>query len=70
MVRVSVENLAHHLDVFLWENPGWGGCDVVMEATQGGRIYARMPVHGKNFDITWKERDIYVCPTRQSEDSE
>jgi len=68
-VRVSVESLRHHLDVFLWENPGWGKCDVVMEATQGGRIYARRPIHGKGFNITWEEKDIYVCPTRRPEDS-
>ena len=68
-MRISVENLSHHLDVFLWENPGWGRCDVVMEATQGGRIFARKPIHGKGFDITWEERDIYVCPTRRPEDS-
>ena len=68
-MRISVESLRHHLDVFLCENPDWDKCDVVMEATQGGRIFARKPVHGKGFDITWEERDIYVCPTRRPEDS-
>ena len=68
-MRISVESLRHHLDVFLWENPEWANCDVVMEATQGGRVFARMPVHGKGFDITWEEKDIYVCPTRRPEDS-
>jgi len=68
-MRLTVENLRHHLDVFLWENPDWADCAVVMEEVQGGRVYARKANHGKGFDITWEERTIYEPVTRQSEDS-
>lgn len=67
-MRLTVENLRHHLDVFLWENPDWADCAVVMEEVQGGRVFARKANHGKGFDITWEEKDIYVCPTRRPED--
>jgi len=68
-MRINVETLLFDLNCFLWENPDWSKADVVMEATQGGRIYARRPLHGKGFDITWEEKDIYVCPTRRPENS-
>ena len=69
-MRVSVESLRHHLDVFLWEHPEWAGCEVVMENEMGGRIYARRPVREKGkLVMTWEEETIYECATRRSEDS-
>ena len=68
-MRLTVDALRHYLDVFLWENPDWADCVVVMEEVQGGRVYARKAHHGKGFDITWEERTIYEPITGRSEDS-
>ena len=68
-MRLTVENLQHYLNVFLWENPDWADCAVVMEEVQGGRVYARKANHGKGFDITWEERTIYEPATGRPEDS-
>jgi|GEM_PF-3968598 hypothetical protein len=68
-MRLTVDALRHYLDVFLWENPDWADCAVVMEEVQGGRVYARKANHGKGFDIAWEERIIYEPATGRPEDS-
>lgn len=68
-MRLTVDALRHYLDVFLWENPDWADCAVVMEEVQGGRVYARKANHGKGFEITWEEKVIYEPVTRRSEDN-
>ena len=58
-MRLKVEDLLFDLNCFLWENPGWGKADVVVEYENGGLVYARKVVGRKNFDLQWEERIIY-----------
>lgn len=67
-MRIKVETLRHCLDVFLWEHPEWAKSDVVVENTNGGRVFARRPIRGKGFDITWEELTIYEDKARRMPD--
>ena len=58
-MRLSVESLRHHLDVFLWEHPDWDTAQVVIEYEAGGRVYARRVKTTKGFDLEWEELEIY-----------
>jgi hypothetical protein len=55
-MRITVDSLSHHLDVFLWENPEWSREHVVFEGT---RVYARRIATTKGFKIEWEEKTIY-----------
>ena len=72
-MRLTVENLRHELDVFLWENPSWADAHIVFGEERGGYMYARRVKRrkepGKPFNIEFEEKYIYECATRRSEDS-
>ena len=72
-MRLTVENLRHELDVFLWENPDWADAQIVFGEERGGYMYARRVKRrkepGKPFNIEFEEKYIYECATRRSEDS-
>ena len=59
-MRISVESLHHHLNVFMWENPGWEQCEIVWNNDNGGKILARKPHQKpKALDIEWEFRQIW-----------
>lgn len=55
-MRITVDNLSHYLDVFLWEFPDWNTAQVVVD---GGRVYARRVKTTKGFNVEWEELEIY-----------
>jgi hypothetical protein len=63
-MRISVENLRHELDVFLWENPDWADAQIVWQDTKGGALIARRVVKREKlgptpFNIQFEEKMIY-----------
>ena len=70
-MRLTVENLRHELDVFLWENPSWASAKIVFGEERGGYMYARRvksphPAKkpGKPFDIEFEEKYIYQAENK------
>lgn len=62
-MRLTVENLRHELDVFMWENPSWADAHIVFGEERGGYMYARRVKRrkepGKPFNIEFEEKYIY-----------
>ena len=62
-MRLTVENLRHELDVFLWEHPDWADAQIVFGEEKGGFIYARRVKKekkpGEHFNIEFERKKIY-----------
>ena len=67
-MRLTVENLRHELDVFLWENPDWADAAIVFGEERGGYVYARRVKRrkepGEPFNIKFEEKYIYQAENK------